>query len=71
MTRQVMAQQGDTVDALCHRHGLSSADVSAVYEINPGLCECGEILPLGASVTLPDKQEGAQYDKPKMLQLWD
>lgn len=71
MTRKVMAQQGDTIDALCYRHGLSSADVVAVYDINPGLCEAGAVLPLGTSVTLLDKKSEGQRHDDKMLQLWD
>lgn len=66
---KVIAQQGDTVDALCWRHHGSSAAVEQVLEINPGLAALGPILPHGTPVTLPDTDPapaGTNY-----LNLWD
>ncbi|OCJ24576.1 tail protein X [Serratia sp. 14-2641] len=45
---EVIALQGDTLDALCHRHyGRTEGVVEAVLLVNPGLAEVGVILPHG------------------------
>ncbi len=43
---QVIAQQGDTVDALCWRYfGRTQGVVEQVYSLNAGLADAGAILP--------------------------
>jgi phage tail protein X len=52
---RVIAQQGDTVDALCFRHlGRTKSVVEATLEANPGLADYGPVLPQGLAVDLPD-----------------
>lgn len=52
---RVIAQQGDTVDALCFRHlGRTKSVVEATLEANPGLADYGPVLPHGLAVDLPD-----------------
>lgn len=65
----VIAQQGDTVDALCWRHLGSSATVEAVLEANPGLAALGPVLPMGTPVTLPEQT--AESAPSNLIQLWD
>ena len=66
----VIAQQGDTVDALCWRHYRQTAgSTEQVLELNPGLSAIGAILPEGYQITLPD-QLPAPATKP-LIQLWD
>ncbi|KLW00242.1 tail protein X [Klebsiella aerogenes] len=65
----VIAQQGDTLDALCHRHyGRTEGVVEAVLAANPGLAELGAILPHGTSVSLPVIDTAAVTET---LNLWD
>ncbi|MCL6262187.1 tail protein X [Craterilacuibacter sp. RT1T] len=67
---QVIAHQGDTVDAICHRHyGFTAGITEAVFAANPGLAEFGAILPHGAKVELPQ----ATPPKPVsgLINLWD
>jgi phage tail protein X len=65
----VMAQQGETLDALCWRVMKRTAGlVEAVLEANPGLAEEGPILTLGRTVQLPDRLAPPQR---ALLQLWD
>lgn len=66
----VIAQQGDTVDAICWRHFRQTAGITEqVLELNPGLSAIGAILPEGCQITLPD-QLPAPPTKP-LIQLWD
>ena len=66
---EVIAQQGDTLDALCHRHyGRTEGVVEAVLLANPGLAEVGVILPHGTPVTLPVM---ATAPATETVQLWD
>lgn len=66
---EVIAQQGDTLDALCHRHyGRTEGAVEAVMRVNPGLAEVGVILPHGTAVTLPVM---ATAPTTETVQLWD
>jgi len=52
---RVIAQQGDTVDALCWRHyGRTDGTVEAVLEANAGLADYGPVLPHGLAVELPE-----------------
>ncbi|MBG6245587.1 phage tail protein [Candidatus Symbiopectobacterium sp. 'North America'] len=66
---KVIAQQGDTLDALCYRHyGRTQGAVEAVLSVNPGLAEYGAILPHGTAVTLPDI---ATVPVRESVQLWE
>ncbi|MFM2041557.1 MAG: hypothetical protein RLY86_133 [Pseudomonadota bacterium] len=49
----VRSMQGDTVDAMVHRHYGSSDMVAAVLAANPGLSDLGPILPAGTLVRMP------------------
>jgi len=69
MTR-VIAQQGDTVDALCWRHyGRTDGTVEAVLEANAGLADYGPVLPHGLAVELPELASIAPTQP--LLQLFD
>lgn len=65
----VIAQQGDTLDALCLRHyGRTGGIVEAALAANPGLAELGPILPHGTSVSLPEVRSAAITET---VNLWD
>jgi phage tail protein X len=66
----VIAQQGDTVDALCWRHyGRTDGTVEAVLEANAGLADLGLVVPVGTVVYLPDI-DTVESTAP-LLQLFD
>ncbi|TNH43289.1 tail protein X [Photorhabdus luminescens] len=66
---KIIAQQNDTVDALCWRHyGRTQGMIEQVLLVNPGLAEYGVILPHGTEVEMPEITTTAT--KP-ILQLWD
>jgi phage tail protein X len=66
---QVIAQQGDTLDALCQRHyGRTGGVVEAVLAENPGLAELGAILPHGTAVSLPGVDTAPVTET---VNLWD
>ncbi|MCW2479172.1 tail protein X [Candidatus Symbiopectobacterium sp. NZEC135] len=66
---KVIAQQGDTLDALCYRHyGRTQGAVEAVLSVNPGLADYGAILPHGTAVTLPDIATAPVRES---VQLWE
>jgi len=66
---EVIAQQGDTLDVLCHRHyGRTEGVVEAVLLVNPGLVQVGVILPHGTAVTLPVMETASATET---VQLWD
>ncbi|MBE0395175.1 tail protein X [Enterobacteriaceae bacterium C34A] len=66
---QVIAQQGDTLDALCQRHyGRTGGVVEAVLAENPGLAELGAILPHGTAVSLPEVDTAPVTET---VNLWD
>jgi len=66
---KVIAQQGDTLDALCYRHyGRTEGVVELVLAANFGLAEFGDILPHGTAVELPDLDTAATSET---VQLWD
>lgn len=66
---QVIAQQGDTLDALCYRHyGRTGGVVESVLAANLGLAERGEILPHGTVVILPAVDAAPVSET---VQLWD
>ncbi|MEZ3501605.1 tail protein X [Pantoea sp. KPR_PJ] len=63
------ARQGDTVDEICYRYyGRTQQAVEQVYAANPGLAECGALLPHGQPVTLPDLPQAATGET---VNLWD
>ncbi|MDD5175741.1 MAG: tail protein X [Sterolibacterium sp.] len=67
---QVIAQQGDTLDLLCHRHlGRTSGVVEAALVANPGLAALGTVLPMGTAVDLPDSLPAEAQTN--LVQLWD
>lgn len=66
----VIAQQGDTVDAMCWRHyGRTAGVVEQVLDANPGLADLGPTLPHGTRVELPDA--APQAEQRQMVNLWD
>lgn len=65
----VIAQQGDTLDALCYRHyGRTQGVVETVLAANPGLAGLGAILPHGTAVNLPDITSAPVRES---IQLWE
>jgi len=66
----VIAQQGDTVDAICWRYyGRTAGTVEAVLEANPGLADLGAIIPHGTAVFMPDVP--MSNESHRVIQLWD
>ncbi len=66
----VIANQGDTVDAICWRHyGRTAGVTEDVLRANPGLAEYGPTLPQGLIVSMPDAQTTAPLRQ--MVNLWD
>ena len=70
---RVLSLQGDTLDALCHRHlGTTAGMVEKVLALNYGISLHGPVLPMGTVVELPDvpaSSTGAEL-RP-LVQLWD
>ena len=67
---QVIARQGDSVDAICHRHyGYTEGMVEAVYAANPGLADHGAILPHGTPVTMPETPPSKPASG--LINIWD
>ncbi|QDQ27715.1 phage tail protein [Chitinimonas arctica] len=67
---RVHAQQGDTVDALCHRYyGRTAGVVEAVLNHNRGVADFGPTLPHGTAVELPELT--APPPSTPLIQLWD
>ncbi|MBH1520784.1 tail protein X [Stenotrophomonas maltophilia] len=70
---RVRSLQGDTIDALCHRHlGATAGMVERVMALNYGISLHGSVLPMGTVVELPDvptPSTGA-VTRP-LVQLWD
>lgn len=65
----VLAQQGDTVDAICQRHyGYTAGITEKVLAVNPGLADLGPVIPTGHKVQLPHFQP--QQTK-TTIKLWD
>lgn len=70
MAAAVIANQGDTVDAICWRYyGRTAGVTEAVLEANPGLADLGPVLPHGTQITLPDA--APQAEQRQMVNLWD
>ena len=66
----VIANQGDTVDAICWRYDGRTAGVTeAVLDANPGLADLGPVIPHGTAVTLPDA--APQAEQRQVVNLWD
>jgi len=66
----VIANQGDTVDAICWRYyGRTAGVTEAVLDANPGLTDFGPIIPHGTQVTLPDA--APQAEQRQVVNLWD
>lgn len=72
MALSVIAQQGDTVAALCYRHLGTTAGgvVEATLELNPNLTALGPVLPLGTPVTLASPST-ATPTTTGSVSLWD
>jgi len=65
----VIAEQGDTVDLICHRHLRQTAGVTEqVLALNPGLADYGARIPVGTSVTLPEQTVTTATDT---IKLWE
>ncbi len=70
---EVMAIQGDTLDALCYRHlGVTGGMVEQALALNPGISLHGPHLPMGLLVQLPEppSASAATAERP-LIQLWD
>ena len=66
----VIAHQGDTVDAICHRHyGYTAGVTEAVYAANPRLADFGALLPMGTRVELPEVPPAKPASG--LVNLWD
>lgn len=66
----VIANQGDTVDAICWRYyGRTAGVTEAVLDANPGLADLGPVIPHGTAVTLPDA--APQAEQRQVVTLWD
>ncbi|NIJ70584.1 tail protein X [Xanthomonas sp. 60] len=70
---RVHTLQGDTLDALCHRHlGTTAGMVEQALQLNPGISLLGTHLPMGTEVELPDAPPAASstVERP-LIQLWN
>lgn len=66
---KVTARQGDSIDAICHRHyGRTAGCVEAVLNANPGLAAVGPVLPMGTIIDLPEETPSEKTTN--MVQLW-
>ncbi|TDF86294.1 tail protein X [Pseudomonas sp. H9] len=66
----VIANQGDTVDAICWRYyGRTAGVTETVLDANPGLADYGPIIPHGTQVTLPDAVP--RVEQRQVVNLWD
>lgn len=67
-----IAQQGETLDALCWRVlGRTAGVTEQAYGLNPQLADLGPQLPGGISVKLPDLTEAAAAPIRATVKLWD
>ncbi len=68
-----VAQQGETLDAVCWRVlGRTAGVTEQAYDLNPGLAEIGPALPGGTQVTLPDLAATSPASaKRATVKLWD
>lgn len=69
---RVRSLQGDTIDALCHRHlGRTVGVVEQVFELNYGISLHGLVLPTGTVVELPDLTTPTNRAEMRpLVQLW-
>ncbi|MEQ9721144.1 tail protein X [Yersinia alsatica] len=66
---RILAQQYDTVDALCWRYyGRTEGVTEKVLAANPGLSDIGPFLPHGHPVEMPEVTAAITA---QTLQLWD
>ena len=66
---KIYAQQGDTLDAICHRYyGRTEGVFETVLAANPGLAALGVILPHGTGVELPEVPAAPVTES---VNLWD
>ncbi len=67
-TRTAHARQGDTLDALLHRHtGRTAGNTEATLAANPGLADLGAVLPMGTAVRIATTPAAPR----ELIQLWD
>jgi phage tail protein X len=68
-----VAQQGETLDALCWRVlGRTQGVTEQAYDLNPQLADLGPTLPGGTQVKLPDiVTTTATPAKRTTVKLWD
>lgn len=66
---RVIANQNETLDAICHRvYGRTAGVVEQALLDNPGLAELGAVLPMGTPVELRDDPP---QPKKNLINLWD
>ncbi|CQJ13588.1 tail protein X [Yersinia enterocolitica] len=66
---RILAQQYDTVDAMCWRYyGRTEGVTEKVLAANPGLADIGPVLPHGYPVEMPELSAATTT---QTLQLWD
>ena len=66
-----IAQDGETLDALCWRVLGRTADVTEqALDLNRGLADLGAQLPGGTEVILPEMREAARVTR-ETVKLWD
>jgi len=67
---RIYANQGDTIDSLCHRYYGSTQGMSElVFEANQGIASVGDVLPVGYPVEMPDAP--TKINNKQTVQLWD
>ncbi|AZN35538.1 tail protein X [Iodobacter ciconiae] len=67
---QVIASQGDTLDAICFRvYGKTASITEAVLAANHRLAEMGPVLRMGTVINLPDISP--PESQKTIIQLWD
>ncbi len=62
-----LTRDGDMLDWICWRHYGRSDTLEVVLAANPGLAECGPVLPAGIELTLPDIPPPAPQ---RILRIW-
>ncbi|WP_145932305.1 tail protein X [Yersinia bercovieri] len=66
---RILAQQYDTLDAMCWRYyGRTEGVTEKVLAANPGLADIGPVLPHGYPVEMPEVSAATTT---QTLQLWD
>ncbi|CNI06372.1 WPhiphage-related tail protein [Yersinia thracica] len=66
---RILAQQYDTLDAMCWRYyGRTEGVTEQVLAANPGLADIGPVLPHGFPVEMPEVSAATTT---QTLQLWD